>query len=200
MQDHRVHVLVQWLPQRTTTASRRGTSGKRHFAQESARTGRPPSSGQKAPSTVSCAPSRPSGALPRGRRSPLHPARRMEASESIEKAPEACQRVHQRQGEGWGRVEILRFFEVGVFVFRRVGGVEATMSELTASKNSVGKASNSQNRLLWIWEGQPARWNARRREREMARAGLSGGRGSRPGACGHARPSGAHRTIGVCTR
>ena len=75
----------------------------------------------------------------------------MEASESIEKAPEACQRVHQRQGEGWGRVEILRFFEVGVFVFRRVGGVEATMSELTASKNSVGKASNSQNRLLWIW-------------------------------------------------
>ena len=59
---------------------------------------------------------------------------------------EGSQRVHQRQGEGWGRVEILRFFEVGVFVFRRVGGVEATMSELTASKNSPGKVPNGSKR------------------------------------------------------
>ena len=36
-------------------------------------------------------------------------------------------------------------------MFRSVEGVEAAMSELTASKNSVGKASNSQKRLLLAW-------------------------------------------------
>ena len=55
-------------------------------------------------------------------------------------------------GVGWGqRGRSGQFFEFAIFGFTLVKGAQASTAKQTASRNSVGKASNSQKRLLWIW-------------------------------------------------